>query len=401
MIPPRLSVRAQSLEPSATLAMAAKAKALQDAGHPVIAFTVGEPDFRTPAHICAAAKEAIDQGMHKYTPVPGIPALRQAVAARLKESIGVEYAPTEIVVSPGAKYSIHLAFQALLSEGDEALIPAPHWVSYPEMARLSGAKPVIIETREEDGFALTARAVEAAITPRTKLLVLNSPGNPTGGITPPDEIDRIAAVLERRGVWCVSDEIYDCLIYGGAALRSPAAVSPWNREHTIVINGVSKTYAMTGWRIGWAAGPKDILKAMDDLQSQSTSNPCSISQAAAVAALTGPQDSVADMRKAFEARRAHIMEQLAGIPGIACGMPAGAFYAFPNIQQLLGKTYDGVKVETPTDFCMAALEKVHVAMVAGEPFGSPRHVRLSYACSMEQITEGCRRLKEFAAKGRP
>jgi aspartate aminotransferase len=396
---PVLSRRAAALEPSATLAMTAKAKRLKAEGKDVIAFTVGEPDFKTPAHICAAAKAAIDGGQHGYTAVPGIPPLLAAVGKEFKRGIGVEYNAKEIVVSPGAKFSIYLALQALVGDGDEVIVPAPYWVSYPEMVRLAGGVPVCVPTAAENNFAITAAALEKAITPKTKLLILNSPSNPTGGVAPAEEIGRLAAVLEKRGVWCLSDEIYDQLVYEGAEHRSIASVSDWMRAHAIVVNGVSKTYAMTGWRIGWAAGPEKVIRAMEDWQSQSTSNPCSIAQAAAVAALEGPRDAVKAMVAEFAARRTLIVRLLNDIPGVSCRTPGGAFYALPDISGLFGKNMGGEKIQNPSDFCRVALDRAFVAMVPGEPFGAPAHVRLSYACSTKQIEEGCARLKRLVTGG--
>lgn len=391
-----LSQKALELAPSATMAMNAKAKKLQAEGKNVISFSVGEPDFRTPKHICEAAKKAVDDGWHAYTPTPGVPALRKAVADTLSREVGVVYDPVQVVVSPGAKYSIYLTLLAMLNPGDEVLVPAPYWVSYPEMVRLCGGAPVTVETREENNFALSAAALEAAITPRTKLLILNSPSNPTGQVTPPEVIGEIGAVLERHGVWCLSDEIYNHLVFGGQVHKSIASVSDYCRDHTIVVNGCSKTYAMTGWRLGWIGAPKKIAKAVDDLQSQTTSNPCSIAQAAGIAALTGPQESVEEMRLEFAARRDLIHKLLNGIDGISCTLPTGAFYALPNISGLFGRTLAGKKISTPTEFCDLALEKAHVACVAGEAFGAGKHIRMSFATSRGNIEEACRRLKTLA-----
>ena len=394
-----LSPKARALEPSATLAMAARAKQLAAEGKDVVSFTVGEPDFKTPAHICAAAKKAVDDGLHGYTPSNGLPALLKAVADHFRKTTGVVYEPSRIVVSPGAKFSIYLALQVLTSAGDEVLIPAPYWVSYPEMARLAGATPVALPTREDRDFALTADALEAAITPRTKLLILNTPSNPTGGVIPAGEIEKIARVLQKHNVWCLADEIYDQLAYGAEKPLSIASISDWNRDHSVVINGASKTYAMTGWRVGWAAGPAEVVKAMGDWQSQSTSNACAIAQAAAIAALTGPQECVAEMRAEFAARADVMARLLNDIPGVTCRRPTGAFYALPNISKLFGRKLGGRLVNNPTDFCNAALDACHVAMVAGETFGAPDHVRISYACSRERIEEGCRRLRDLVGRG--
>ncbi len=390
-----LSRRVLELEPSATLAMNTKAKKLKAEGKNVISFSVGEPDFKTPAHICEAAKQAIDEGQHGYTAVSGIPELREAIARSLTKGTGVEYKAGQIVASPGGKYSIYLALLALLNPGDEVIIPAPYWVSYPEMVRLIGGEPVIVDAREEDLFAVSPEALEAAITPKTKLLILNSPSNPTGQIVPPEIIAEIGGIMEKRGIWCISDEIYDQLIFGGARHRSVASVSEYCRDHTVVVNGCSKTYAMTGWRMGWIGARAEVAKAVDDLQGQTCSNACSITQAAAVAALTGPQDCVATMRASFDARRKIIHKLLNGIPGFSMAMPQGAFYALPNISPLFGKTMGGRVVSGPRDFCEVALDKAHVAMVPGEAFGAPNHIRLSYATGEKNIEEGCRRLKDL------
>lgn len=391
-----LSQKVLELAPSATMAMNAKAKQLQAEGKNVISFSVGEPDFKTPRHIGEAAKKAIDDGWHQYTPPAGLPALRKAIAEALERGTGVPFEPAQVVASPGAKFSLYLAMLAMLDPGDEVIIPAPYWVSYPEMVRLCGATPVAAATQESENFAVTPDIIEAAITPRTKLLILNSPSNPTGQVTPAEDIVGIAKVLEKHGVWCISDEIYDRLIFGDAVHKSIASVSDYSRDHTIVVNGCSKTYAMTGWRLGWIGAPKQIAKAVDDLQSQTTSNPSSITQAAGIAALTGPQECVEAMRKEFAARRDIVHGLLNGIAGMTCSMPTGAFYALPNISGLFGKTLGGRLIQNPTDFCEAALEKAHVACVPGEAFGAPEHFRMSFATSVDNIEEGCRRLKGLA-----
>lgn len=390
-----LSARAAAGEPSMTMAITAKAKKLKAEGKKVISFAAGEPDFKTPAHICAAAKKAIDDGLHGYVANAGMPELREAVVARFKQDIGVSYAPAQVLVSPGAKFSLFLAALAIVDEGDEVVLPSPYWVSYPEMTRLACGKTVFLETGEKNGFAVTAADIEKKLTPRTKALILTSPSNPTGAVVPEEEIVKIGKLLEQKGLYCIADEIYDKLIYGGARHKSIASVSDYCREHTIVVNGVSKAYAMTGWRIGYAAGPKEIITAMDDLQSQSTSNACSIAQAASVAALTGPQDCVEKMRAEFEARRDLLVRLLNGIAGVSCAVPGGAFYAFPNISGALGRKMQGVQVNTPMEFCTAALDQALVAPVPGEAFGSDQHIRLSYATSRENIEEGCARLKKL------
>lgn len=390
-----LSRRVLELEPSATLAMSAKAKKLAAEGADVISFSVGEPDFNTPAYICEAAKKAIDDGMHGYTAVGGIPELRKAIAASLTTSTGVTYAPEQTVASPGGKYSVYLTLMALLNPGDEVIIPAPYWVSYPEMVRLVGGVPVIVNAHEKDMFAVHPDELEAAITSKTKMIILNSPSNPTGQVVPPEIIGEIGRVMEKHGIWCLSDEIYSRLVFGDAVHRSIASVSEYCREHTVVVNGCSKTYAMTGWRLGWIGARREIAAAVENLQGQTCSNPSNPAQAAALAALNGPQESVGTMRNAFERRRNIIFKLLNDIQDVSVLMPSGAFYALPNISAVLGREMGGVIVRTPTDFCTVALEKIHVAMVPGEAFGAPEHVRLSYATSEESIREGCRRIKDL------
>ncbi len=390
-----LSARAAAGKPSMTLAITAKAKAMKAEGKDVVSFAAGEPDFKTPGHICEAAKKAIDDGLHGYTPNPGMPKLKEAVCQRHERELGLTYTPAEILVSPGAKFSLYLAMQAMLDPGDEVLLPAPYWVSYPEQVRLAGASVVTIPTSEANGFAFTAEDLLKAVTPKTKLLILNSPSNPSGGVVPPLEIEKIGRVLEEKGLWCVSDEIYDKLVYGDAAHRSVATVSDYCREHTIVVNGCSKAYAMTGWRIGVSAGPAAVIKAMASWQSQSTSNACAIAQAAAIAAFTGPQEPVESMRAEFEKRRDLIVRLLNGIDGVSCATPGGAFYVLPNVSGVFGRSPKGRSLASPMDVCTAALEEVLVAPVPGEAFGSQEHIRMSYATSPDQIEEGCRRLKDF------
>lgn len=391
-----LSRRALELEPSATMAMSTKAKKLKAEGKRVISFSVGQPDFPTPKHICDAAKKSVDDPFwHGYTPVPGVPELREAIAMDLTRGTGVEYAPEQTVASPGGKFSLYLSLLAMINPGDEVIIPAPYWVSYPEMVRLVGGVPVIVDTREEDLFALDPRALDAAITPRTKMLILNSPSNPTGQVVPPEVIEEIGRIMEKRGIWCISDEIYVSLIFGGARHKSVASVSDYCRDHTIVANGCSKAYAMTGWRMGWIGARVEVAAAIDDMQGQTCSNPCAVTQAAAIAALTGPQDCVAEMAARFDARRGLIHRLLNEIPEISASMPQGAFYILPNISRLFGKTIDGKLIRNPKDFCKVALDVSHVAMVPGEAFGAPNHVRLSYATSEESIEEGCGRLRSL------
>lgn len=392
-----ISKLAATCAPSVTLAITASAKKLKSEGKDVVSFAAGEPDFKTPAHICEAAIKAIQDGLHGYTPNPGLPALRKAVADKFKRDNNITYTPEQTLISSGAKFSLYLAIMALVNPGDEVVIPVPAWVSYPPMVELAGGIPVEMQTHEKDGFSFGAEALRAVITPRTKLIILNSPSNPTGGIIPESDLREIAAVCEEKGIWVISDEIYEKLVYGGTHV-SIASLSDYMATHTIVINGVSKAWAMTGWRIGFAAGPKDVITAMANIQSQSTSNACSIAQAASIAALEGPQECVEEMRLAFERRRNLIVDGLNAIPGISCITPQGAFYAFPNISTLLGKKYGGVMVTTDLDFCNEFLSQKLVACVAGGPFGGVGHMRMSYACSDEHILKGLERLRAFVTE---
>lgn len=390
-----LSKRVADLEPSATFVMNGKVKKLEAEGKKVISFCIGEPDFRTPLHICEAAKQAIDEGMHGYTQTAGTPKLRQAIARALSAKTGVPYGPEQVVASPGGKYSLYLSLMVLLNPGDEVLLPAPYWLSYPELVRLAGGVPVIVPTREEDGFSVTPAALEQAVTPRTKLVILNSPSNPTGQVIARGKMLELGHFLERKNLWCISDELYDQLIFGDSVHTSIASVSAYCRDHTIVVNGCSKTYAMTGWRLGYAGANEDIAKHIDNLQCQTCSNVSTVAQAAAIAALDGDQECVEEMRRQFQVRRTLIHQLLNSIPGMTCAMPQGTFYAFPNIDGLLGTTVAGKKIASPADLCDVAIDKAHVAMVGGEPFGSDRHVRLSFATSEENIVEGCRRVKNL------
>ncbi|HKD35702.1 MAG TPA: pyridoxal phosphate-dependent aminotransferase [Pirellulales bacterium] len=385
----------QSLEPSATLAMAAKAKELARAGKVVYDFSVGEPDFTTPAHICEAAVAAMRAGHTHYTVASGIPELRQAVAKSYRERHGLQYAPEQVIVSNGAKHSLHNVFTALCNPGDEVIIPAPYWVSYAELVKLTGAKPVIIETRESEDFKLSPAALKAAITPRSTILLLCSPSNPTGSLYSPEELAALADVLLERKLLVVSDEIYERLIYGGNRFASFPTVRPGLQERTIVVNGVSKSYAMTGWRIGWTLSPPNVAKAMADLQSQETSNPSSISQYAALAALEGPQECVDEMLAEFAKRRDFVKQRLATIPKVSCGQMGGAFYAFVNIRAHLGRRYGGVVVENSAQWCLALLDQQNVATVMGSAFGAEGYVRISYATSMETLKAGFDRIETF------
>jgi len=377
--------------------MAAKAKELTAAGKTVYDFSVGEPDFNTPDHICQAAIEAMREGHTHYTVASGIPELKKAIAQTYAKAHGLEYSPQQVVVSNGAKHSLHNIFTVLCNPGDEVIIPAPYWVSYAELVKLTGAVPVIVPTEEKDNFRLLPSQLRAAITPRTTTLLLCSPSNPTGSMYSPEDLGGLADVVLERNLTVISDEIYEHLIYGGNRFVSFPTVRPGLQDRTIVVNGVSKSYAMTGWRIGWTLSPANLAKAMADLQSQETSNPCSISQYAALAALTGPQECVGEMLKHFAARREFVRQQIAEIPGITCPEMAGAFYAFMNIQKHLGKTYGGVRCDTSTQWCLALLEQHNVATVMGSAFGAEGYARLSFATSLDVLNEGFSRIKAFVA----
>ena len=392
-----LSKIVQGMEPSATLAMSAKAKELKAKGETVVDLSVGEPDFNTPKHICEAAVAAMNAGHTRYTVASGIPALKEAICADYLARFGLEYKPSQIVVSNGAKHSLHNAFFCTLNPGDEAILPAPYWVSYAELIKLSGAVPVIVPTREEDDFKLTPEALRAAITPKTRMLLLCSPSNPTGSCYTRAELEALADIAIENDLFVVSDEIYERLVYDGAPFASFPTLREGLADRTIVINGVSKTYAMTGWRVGWTLAPENVAKKMASLQSQETSNPCSVSQYAALAAVTGDQSYVDAMRVEFEKRRDYVAGRIAEIPGMTCGKMGGAFYAFFNIQKFLGREYNGVKVETSQDWCMALLEQKKVATVMGSAFGAEGYARASFAASMENLKEAFDRIADFVS----
>jgi aspartate aminotransferase len=390
-----LADRLKTLAPSSTLAVQAKAKELRARGIDVISFGAGEPDFDTPERIKAAAVEAMRKGQTKYTEVGGIPVLRAAVCAKLKRDNGLAYEPADILVSVGAKHTLFNIVMALLNPGDEVLVPSPFWVSYPEQARLLGAVPVAVPTTEASGFDLDPARLAAAVTPRTKLVVLNSPNNPTGAVFSPAALEAVARLAVERGLWVVSDECYEALTFEGRHL-SIASFGPEIKARTLVVNTCSKAYAMTGWRIGYAAGPRAVIRAMTDAQSQVTSNPSSIAQWAAVEALTGPQDEVAKMTGEFDRRRRLIIEGLNALPGVRCGMPRGAFYAFANVSGLFGRVWrrpeGDLKLSGSVDVTAFLLEAARVAVVPGKDFGSDDHVRLSYATSDALIRDGLARM---------
>jgi aspartate aminotransferase len=390
----KLADRVNKIQPSPTLAIDAKAKALKAQGVDVIGFGAGEPDFDTPANIKEAGKKAIDAGLTKYTPVGGTDELKDAIIAKMKKDHNLSYTRDEISVACGAKHSLYNISQALIQEGDEVIIPAPYWVSYPDQVVLAGGTPVFIETDESTAFKITPAQLEKAITPRTKALIINSPCNPTGTSYTADELKAIAGVCLKHDFIIISDDIYERLIYDGLVFSNIAQVSPELKPRVMVVNGVSKTYAMTGWRIGYACGPKELIGAMTKMQSQSTSNPTSIAQKAAVEAIVGPQNAVDSMVKEFEKRRTYIAERLNAMPGVSCFKSTGAFYVFPKFSTVYGKSFEGKVIANSTDFAAYLLEHAKVALVPGVAFGADKYARLSYAISMENIKKGMDRIEE-------
>ena len=392
-----LANRAVGIKPSPTLAVDARAKAMKAEGIDVVGFGAGEPDFDTPDNIKEAAIKAIREGFTKYTPVPGTDELKDAIIAKLSSDNGIKYERPEIIVSTGAKHSLYNVAQALYGPGDEVLIPSPYWVSYPDQVILNDAKPVLVNTKEEDGFVLTAEAFEKAVTPKTKALVLNSPSNPTGLGYDRAALEAIAKVAVKNNIYVISDEIYEKIVYDGFKHVSIASLGDDIRALTITINGLSKSHAMTGWRLGYAAGPKDVIGAMTKIQSQSTSNPCSITQKAAVEALRGPQAFIGDMVAEFDKRRKYIVGRLNAIPGIFCPMPVGAFYAFPRVSSYYGKSFNGKTIKGSADLAAYLLEESKVAVVSGDAFGADEYIRLSYATSMATIEKGLDRIEKAMA----
>jgi aspartate aminotransferase len=378
--------------------MAGKARELKAAGKTVYDFSVGEPDFTTPDHICQAATAAMKAGHTHYTASSGIPELRSAVARQYRERHGLEYSPAQVIVSNGAKHSLHNVFTALCDAGDEVIIPAPYWVSYAEIVKLASGKPVILPTEETNGFKLTPEQLRRAITPRTKVLLLCSPSNPTGTMYEPDELAALADVILESNVTVVADEIYERLIYGDHKFASFATVRPGLQDRVVTVNGVSKAYAMTGWRIGWTLSPLNIAKAIDCLQSQETSNPSSVSQYAAVAALDGSQQCVDAMLAEFARRREFVRRRIAELPKLSCPDPAGAFYAFINIKAHLGRTYGGVRVDNSSQWCLELLAQQGVATVMGSAFGAEGYVRISFATNLETLKAGFDGIEKFLAK---
>ncbi len=394
---PQLSDRLNRLAPSATLAMSQKSSEMKAQGIDVINMSVGEPDFMTPDHIKEAGKKAIDDNYSKYSPVPGYMDLREAISEKLAKENHLSYSAKEIIVGTGGKQGVCNAILALVNPGDEVIIPAPYWVSYPQMVKLAGGTPVTLRTPLESDFKLTPEQLEAAITPKTKMLVVCSPSNPTGSVYTQDELNALAEVVKRHeNLYVLSDEIYEHINYVG--FKASISAAPGMKERTIICNGVSKAYAMTGWRLGWVAAPEWIIKGMNKLQGQYTSGTNDVAQRAALAAYIGSQQCVEDMRAAFQRRRDLIVELAKEIPGLEVNVPQGAFYLFPHCKKLFGKSYGEYKINSSTDFAMYLLQEAHVATVAGDAFGEPDGFRMSYATSDENIREALRRIKEACEK---
>ena len=394
-MPLELATRSSLIAPSATLAMGAEAKKLKSKGIEVLDFALGEPDFNTPANIQEAAIRAMRSGQTHYTPPAGIPELRQAVADLYTRHHGLPTEAAQVIISNGAKHSIHNALMAVCGPGDEVIIPAPYWVSYADLVKLTGAEPVVISTTEAQDFKLKPEQFLAAVTPKTKLLMINSPSNPTGVVYDRAELTALADAVLQTEVGVLSDEIYEQLTYGDVKPTCFATLRPGLSERTITISGVSKTYAMTGWRMGWAVAPVPVSKFMGDLQSQETSNPCSISQWAALEAISGPQESVVHMKAEFQKRRDYVLERISQLPEVRCTPPGGAFYAFMNVSAHFGRTLSGKSIRDSTSFCMAALSEAKVALVMGSAFGAEGYARLSFATDLRTLERGFDALAEF------
>jgi aspartate aminotransferase len=394
--PSRIARRVAAITPSATLAVDAKAKALQAAGEPVIGFGAGEPDFPTPDYIVEAAAAACsDPRNHRYTAAAGLPELREAIAAKTARDSGVQVGAGQVVVTNGGKHAVYAAFTVLLDEGDEVLLPAPYWTTYPEPIALAGGVPVVLSTTAESGFRVTVDQLEAARTPRTKVLVFVSPSNPTGAVYPRDQIEAIGRWAVEHGIVVVTDEIYEHLVYGDAEHHSIAAVVPEVAEQCVILNGVAKTYAMTGWRVGWLIGPADVVKGATNLQTHLTSNVCNVAQRAALAAVSGDLSAVERMREVFDRRRRTMHRMLSDIPGVQCLEPEGAFYAYPDLSGLLGVDLAGRVAATTVELADLVLEQAKVAFVPGEAFGSPGYGRFSFALGDDDLEEGIARLARF------
>ncbi|MEI7622746.1 MAG: pyridoxal phosphate-dependent aminotransferase [Actinomycetes bacterium] len=399
MAPERLSRRVAAITESATLAVDARAKALKAAGEPVIGFGAGEPDFPTPPHVVEAAVEAArDPKNHRYTPAAGLPELKDAIAAKTLRDSKVVVSPSQVLVTNGGKHAVYNTFEALLNPGDEVLLPAPYWTTYPEPIALAGGVSVVLPTDVESGFRVTVDQLEAARTEKTKALVFVSPSNPTGAVYPPEEVRAIGEWALEHGIWVITDEIYEHLTFGDNVFTSILAEVPGLADTCVILNGVAKTYAMTGWRVGWMIGPADLIKAATNLQSHSTSNVANVSQRAAIAALEGGLECVEEMREAFARRAILIHGLLNGIPGVTCMVPQGAFYAFPSMEGLFGRNFGGVTPTTTSELCEVILDQAKVALVPGEAFDAPGYVRISFAVSDADITEGIGRIADLVAK---
>jgi len=393
-----LAKRTSGIIPSLTLALTARAKAMKKQGMDVIGLAAGEPDFDTPEYIKEEARRALDEGFTKYTPASGITELKEAVCEKLARDNCLNYEPSEIIIGCGAKHCLYNAIQVLCQEDDEVILPTPYWVSYPEQIKLSGARPLIVKTRMEDGFKITPELLLKNITRRTKLLILNTPSNPTGSVYSKDELEEIAEIAIKKHIYVISDEIYEKIIYDGIEHVSIASLNSQIKKLTIVINGLSKTYSMTGWRIGYAAADERIIKAMSNLQSHSTSNPVSFVQKAAIIALRSSQDWVNRMVAEFKRRRNYMLERLNQVQEVSCVSPQGAFYLFPNISRILGRPFNGKKIKSSLDFSQLLLEEGKVSVVPGSAFGADNHIRLSYATSMDNIARGMDRIQEMVNK---
>ncbi len=392
----RISARVGAIAESATLAVDAKAKALKAQGRPVIGFGAGEPDFPTPAHIVEAAVQACrTPKFHRYTPVTGLPELREAVAAASARDSGYPIEPSQVLITNGGKQALYNTFAALLNPGDEVLLPAPYWTTYPESIALAGGITVPIPTTEATGYRASVEQLEAACTPRTRMLVFVSPSNPTGAVYPPEQVRAIGQWAADKGLWVVTDEIYHHLVYGNAQFSSMPVQAPGLADRCVIVDGVAKTYAMTGWRVGWIIGPADVIKAAGNLQSHSTSNVCNVAQAAALAAVEGGLQDVHRMRAAFDTRRQTMVGLLNAMDGVVCPEPEGAFYAFPSVAGVLGRTIRRRVVDSSAALCEVVLEQAEVALVPGEAFGAPGYVRLSYALGDEDLATGLQRLADL------
>ncbi|ASU80217.1 pyridoxal phosphate-dependent aminotransferase [Actinopolyspora erythraea] len=397
----RVSARVGAIAESATLAVDAKAKALKAEGRPVIGFGAGEPDFATPEPIVRAAQEACaDPRNHRYSPASGLPELREAIVTKTARDSGYVIQPNQVLVTNGGKQAVYQTFAALLDPGDEVLLPAPYWTTYPEAIRLAGATPVEVPTDESTGYLATLEQLEAARTPRTRMLLFNSPSNPTGAVYPPERVAEIGRWAAEHDLWVVTDEIYEHLVYGDARHVSMPVEVPELADRCVVLNGVAKTYAMTGWRVGWMIGPTDVIKATANLQSHLTSNVSNVSQRAALEAVSGPLDAVAEMREAFDRRRRTIVEMLGAIPGVSCPEPKGAFYAYPSVKELLGTEIRGRRPQSSAELAELVLEHAEVAVVPGEAFGTPGYFRMSYALGDEDLAEGVRRMAALLSEAK-